>query len=124
MQEAKQEMNLDDQCGTGDVFCGLFTCQRGDCDIWKQDEQPAGTKRTKDGTCGGADGMRCSAEWGRCCNVYGVCGEEPADCYVERGCQEACRICASIPTPDMVPTSAAAGTVAPGATMAQHHKDL
>ncbi|GJD05035.1 glycosyl hydrolase family 18 [Colletotrichum higginsianum] len=77
--------SMDGRCGTGDAFCSLFTCQQGDCDIWKQDEQPAGTKWTKDGTCGGAGGQRCSAEWGRCCNVNGVCGEKPADCYVERG---------------------------------------
>ncbi|KAK1703501.1 hypothetical protein BDP67DRAFT_549741 [Colletotrichum lupini] len=63
--------SLDGRCGTGDAFCGLFACPDGDCDIWKQDEQPAGTKWTKDGTCGGAEGMRCSAEWGRCCNVNG-----------------------------------------------------
>lgn len=69
----------------GDAFCGLFACQKGDCDIWKQDKQPAGTKWTTDGTCGSAGGLRCSAEWGRCCNLNGVCGEKPADCYVERG---------------------------------------
>ncbi|KAF6837098.1 hypothetical protein CMUS01_05151, partial [Colletotrichum musicola] len=87
--------NNDGRCGSGDDFCGLFNCQDGDCDIWKQDEQPAGTKWTKDGMCGGAEGQRCSAKWGRCCNVNSVCGEKPADCYVERGCQDQFGICAS-----------------------------
>ncbi|KAK2025679.1 hypothetical protein LX32DRAFT_596242 [Colletotrichum zoysiae] len=74
------------RCGTGDAFCGLFSCQQGDCDIWKQDNnQPAGTKWSNDGTCGGTEGMRCSGKWGRCCNINGVCGEEPADCYAEQG---------------------------------------
>ncbi|KAK5659439.1 hypothetical protein OQA88_640 [Cercophora sp. LCS_1] len=89
--------SVDGQCGTGDAYCGLFTCQEGDCDIWKQDNQPEGTPWTPDGTCGGADGFRCSAEWGRCCNVNDICGERPADCYLERGCQSQFGVCASDP---------------------------
>lgn len=29
--------SVDGQCGTGEAYCGLFTCQEGDCDIWKED---------------------------------------------------------------------------------------
>ncbi|EAQ92535.1 hypothetical protein CHGG_00770 [Chaetomium globosum CBS 148.51] len=87
--------SIDGRCGTGPEYCGLFTCQEGDCDIWKEDQQPEGTPWTPDGTCGGAEGYRCSPDWGRCCNVNGVCGVNPADCYVERGCQPAFGICAS-----------------------------
>ncbi|KAK3898664.1 hypothetical protein C8A05DRAFT_37748, partial [Staphylotrichum tortipilum] len=60
-----------------------------------EDQQPEGTPWTPDGTCGGTDGYRCSPGWGRCCNINGVCGESPADCYLERGCQSAFGICAS-----------------------------
>ncbi|KAK1498210.1 hypothetical protein CTAM01_07428 [Colletotrichum tamarilloi] len=104
--------SLDGRCGTGDAFCGLFACQDGDCDIWKQDEQPAGTKWTKDGTCGGAEGMRCSAEWGRCCNVNGICGEKPADCHIERGCQDGFGICASTSTSPVSTLTSASSTPA------------
>ena len=93
------------QCGTGPAYCGLFNCQEGDCDIWKEDQQPEGTPWTPDGTCGGTDGYRCSSDWGRCCNVNGVCGESPADCYLERGCQSAFGICASNSTTDPASSS-------------------
>jgi hypothetical protein len=55
-----------------------------------------------DGTCGGAEGYRCSVDWGRCCNVNGVCAENPADCYLERGCQSAFGICESDPSTSCV----------------------
>ena len=70
-------------------------CQEGDCDIWKENRLPKGTPWTPDGTCGGAEGYRCKYDWGRCCNFNGICGENPADCYLERGCQSAFGICAS-----------------------------
>lgn len=85
--------SIDGQCGTGEAYCGLFTCQEGDCDIWKHDNQT--DNWTPDGYCGGNDGHRCSPEWGRCCNVNGVCGERPADCYLESGCQSEFGICTS-----------------------------
>ncbi|EFQ27420.1 hypothetical protein CGRA01v4_04505 [Colletotrichum graminicola] len=78
--------------------------------------QPAGTKWTKGGTCGGTEGMRYLAEWGRCCNVNGICGETPADCYVERGCQDAFGVCASNST-SAVSMSAAVSTSTPPGTM-------
>lgn len=101
------------QCGTGPAYCGLFTCQEGDCDIWKEDQQPEGTPWTPDGTCGGAEGYRCSPKWGRCCNVNGICGENPADCYLERGCQSAFGICASNSTTDPGSSSIPASSTVP-----------
>lgn len=66
-----------------------------DSDRWKEHQLPEGTPWTPDGTCGGAEGYRCSHEWGRCCNVDGICAENRTDCYLERGCQSAFGICAS-----------------------------
>jgi hypothetical protein len=76
--------SIDGRCGTGPEYCGLFRCTDGDCDIWKEDQQPEGTPWTPDGTCSGVQGYRCSPDWGRSCNVNGICGAYPADCYVER----------------------------------------
>ncbi len=87
------------QCGTGPAYCGLFACQEGDCDRWKDPPLPEGTPWTPDGTCGGVEGYRCSHDVGRCCNANGICGENPADCFVERGCQPAFGICASSDSP-------------------------
>jgi hypothetical protein len=53
---------------------------------------------TPDGACGGAEGYRCSHDWGMCSNVNGVCAENPANCYLDRGCQPAFGICESDPS--------------------------
>ncbi|KAK4243853.1 hypothetical protein C7999DRAFT_44412 [Corynascus novoguineensis] len=102
--------SIDGRCSTGPAHCGLFTCQEGDCDIWKEDQQPEGTPWAPNGFCGGAEGYRCWPDWGRCCNVNGVCGENPANCYVERGCQPAFGICASNSTTDPTTTSSTTST--------------
>ncbi|KAH8698048.1 hypothetical protein GQ44DRAFT_744344 [Phaeosphaeriaceae sp. PMI808] len=103
--------NSDGKCGTGSSFCGVDSCQSGNCTkpavpTPSTPSFPWLTGNTTDGTCGGDKKYGCNVLWGNCFNKIGVCGDLPVDCGV--GCQpQFGRCCSASPTPTNSPTPAA-----------------
>ncbi|CAA9966660.1 hypothetical protein PTMSG1_10019 [Pyrenophora teres f. maculata] len=90
--------NFNGKCGTGSAFCGIDSCQSGNC-TRPATPSPSATGvpwlvgSTPDGTCGGAKKYTCNVVWGDCCNSAGMCGSLDVDCGT--GCQSQFGKCSS-----------------------------